>query len=223
MLALYTNVRNKQLHWHNDRHKITLIALLFFCRHQASWDVLCLGLPAPTLLSQLLSKCCFFHGHVYTRADAFESTIYASKHSLICINVRVVLWWMGVYPPCRCQALSISLTSPFCLSLSLSISLERGLNLSTPIISAGSFGTSCDNTLNLQRLLPPARKLSHFFIEFWKNKNTLKSQWKTAYVYKKPTNTEDCFWWVTYGVSLKTSQNIIIHLSKTTLKEHHTQ
>ncbi|XP_042364218.1 heat-stable enterotoxin receptor-like [Plectropomus leopardus] len=71
---------------------------------------------------------------------------------------------------------------------------EKGLKVDTPILSAGSFGPSCDYTLNLQRLLPPARKISDFFIHFWINNNIIKPQWKTAYVYKKQSNTEDCFW-----------------------------
>lgn len=73
-------------------------------------------------------------------------------------------------------------------------SVERGLRLSTPIISAGSFGLSCDYTFNLQRLLPPARKISNFFCHFWWYNNNIKPEWKTAFVYKKQSNTEDCFW-----------------------------
>uniref|UniRef100_A0A8D3D6P3 Guanylate cyclase n=1 Tax=Scophthalmus maximus TaxID=52904 RepID=A0A8D3D6P3_SCOMX len=65
------------------------------------------------------------------------------------------------------------------------VDLEKGLRLRTPIISAGSFGLSCDYTLNLQRLLPPARKISDFFIHFWKENNKIKPEWMTAYVYKK--------------------------------------
>ncbi|KAK5601202.1 hypothetical protein CRENBAI_002759, partial [Crenichthys baileyi] len=76
------------------------------------------------------------------------------------------------------------------------VDAEKGFNLSTPIISAGSFGTSCDYALNLQRLLPPARKISDFFIHFWEHKNSIKPQWKTAYIYKKSNNTEDCFWYI---------------------------
>ncbi|KAM9837381.1 guanylyl cyclase C [Aulostomus maculatus] len=76
------------------------------------------------------------------------------------------------------------------------VDVEKGLKLSTPIISAGSFGLSCDYTLNLQRLLPPARKISDFFIHFWKDNNKIKSMWETAYVYKKQSNTEDCFWYI---------------------------
>ncbi|XP_029312186.1 heat-stable enterotoxin receptor [Cottoperca gobio] len=76
------------------------------------------------------------------------------------------------------------------------VDVEKGLKLGTPIISAGSFGLSCDNTVNLQRLLPPARKISDFFINFWQDNNKLKSEWETAYVYKKQSNTEDCFWYI---------------------------
>ncbi|XP_034427387.1 heat-stable enterotoxin receptor [Hippoglossus hippoglossus] len=76
------------------------------------------------------------------------------------------------------------------------VDVEKGLRLRTPIMSAGSFGLSCDYTLNLQRLLPPARKISDFFIHFWKENNKIKPEWKTAYVYKKPSNSEDCFWYI---------------------------
>nr|XP_057918635.1 guanylyl cyclase C [Doryrhamphus excisus] len=76
------------------------------------------------------------------------------------------------------------------------VDAEKGLKLSTPIISAGSFGTSCDYTVNLQRLLPPALKVSHFFIHFWKEHNSIKPVWETAYVYKKQENTEECFWYI---------------------------
>nr|XP_046232669.1 heat-stable enterotoxin receptor [Scatophagus argus] len=76
------------------------------------------------------------------------------------------------------------------------VDAEKGLKLGTPIISAGSFGLSCDYTLNLQRLLPPARKISHFFINFWNLSNKIKSKWQTAYVYKKQENSEDCFWYI---------------------------
>uniref|UniRef100_A0A3Q3L8C5 Guanylate cyclase n=1 Tax=Mastacembelus armatus TaxID=205130 RepID=A0A3Q3L8C5_9TELE len=88
--------------------------------------------------------------------------------------------------------------------------LAVGLKLSTPIISAGAFGLSCDYTLNLQRLLPPARKITDFFIHFWKYQDKLKPEWKTAYVYKKQTNTEDCFWYINAldAGSSKFAQNI---------------
>ncbi|CAN9508980.1 unnamed protein product [Ophioblennius macclurei] len=76
------------------------------------------------------------------------------------------------------------------------VDAERGMVLSTPIVSAGSFGSSCDFAPTLQRLLPPARKLIDFFTHFWLHENNIKPVWKTAYVYKKERNTEDCFWYM---------------------------
>uniref|UniRef100_A0A8C7DUJ1 Guanylate cyclase n=1 Tax=Oncorhynchus kisutch TaxID=8019 RepID=A0A8C7DUJ1_ONCKI len=69
-----------------------------------------------------------------------------------------------------------------------------GLTLTIPIISAGSFGLSCDYKANLSRLLPPARKISNFFVHFWNfTRHGLKMYWGRAYVYKKADQTEDCF------------------------------
>uniref|UniRef100_A0A3Q0T790 Guanylate cyclase n=1 Tax=Amphilophus citrinellus TaxID=61819 RepID=A0A3Q0T790_AMPCI len=76
------------------------------------------------------------------------------------------------------------------------VDTEAGMSLSTPIFSAGSFGPSCDYTFNLLRLLPPARKISDFFTHFWKEKNNLKPAWKTAYIYKKQSSSEECFWYI---------------------------
>uniref|UniRef100_A0AAY4C6C9 Guanylate cyclase n=1 Tax=Denticeps clupeoides TaxID=299321 RepID=A0AAY4C6C9_9TELE len=75
---------------------------------------------------------------------------------------------------------------------------EVGLTLTIPIISAGSFGLSCNFKVNLTRLLPPARKVSSFFAHFWNvTAERLKDQqWTTAYVYKKASASEECFWWV---------------------------
>uniref|UniRef100_A0A9J7YG94 Guanylate cyclase n=1 Tax=Cyprinus carpio carpio TaxID=630221 RepID=A0A9J7YG94_CYPCA len=76
-------------------------------------------------------------------------------------------------------------------------SQEVGLTLTIPIISAGSFGLSCDYKDKLTRLLPPARKISEFFVHFWNVSFTnLKPIWKTAYIYKKLDNTEECFWYI---------------------------
>ncbi|TRY88394.1 hypothetical protein DNTS_018304 [Danionella cerebrum] len=74
---------------------------------------------------------------------------------------------------------------------------EVGLTLTIPIISAGSFGLSCDYKDKLTRLLPTARKISEFFLHFWHFWHTnLKPPWRTAYVYKKENNTEECFWYI---------------------------
>ncbi|XP_076021157.1 guanylyl cyclase C [Genypterus blacodes] len=72
-----------------------------------------------------------------------------------------------------------------------------GLSLSIPIISAGSFGLSCDYKPKLTRLLPPARKISDFFLNFMIASFPFKLSWDRTYVYKKSINTsEDCFWYI---------------------------
>lgn len=76
------------------------------------------------------------------------------------------------------------------------VDVEIGLDLNMPIISAGSFGLSCDFKRELTRLLPPARKISSFFVHFWKFHDPIKPTWKTVYIYKKLNNTEDCFWYM---------------------------
>lgn len=82
-----------------------------------------------------------------------------------------------------------------CDPRSVCLSVEIGLTLTIPIISAGSFGLSCDYKANLTRLLPPARKISNFFVHFWNfTRHGLKMHWGRAYVYKKADQTEDCFW-----------------------------
>lgn len=65
-----------------------------------------------------------------------------------------------------------------------------------PIISAGSFGLSCDFKENLTRLMSPARKLTHFLVDFWKINNlSFKTfSWTTAYVFKNNSESEDCLW-----------------------------
>lgn len=74
---------------------------------------------------------------------------------------------------------------------------EIGLSLSIPIISAGSFGLSCDYKPKLTRILPPARKISTMFRKFLHQKLTFKDPWNTVYVYKLTSNqSEDCFWYI---------------------------
>ncbi|XP_031176691.2 heat-stable enterotoxin receptor isoform X2 [Sander lucioperca] len=75
---------------------------------------------------------------------------------------------------------------------------EVGLTLSIPIISAGSFGLSCDYKPKLTRILPPARKISDLLLNFMKEILPFKeAPWKYVYVYKKTINaTEDCFWYI---------------------------
>ncbi|XP_034567309.1 heat-stable enterotoxin receptor-like [Notolabrus celidotus] len=74
---------------------------------------------------------------------------------------------------------------------------EIGLTLSVPIISAGSFGLSCDYKSKLTRILPPARKITSLLIHFFEEKLPFKDKWKQVYVYKKAHNvSEDCYWYI---------------------------
>ncbi|XP_074919734.1 guanylyl cyclase C-like [Chelonoidis abingdonii] len=70
--------------------------------------------------------------------------------------------------------------------------------LGIPLISAGSFGLSCDYKDNLTRILTPARKLIYFFVDFWKKSNLpfKTSSWESTYLYKTDNTTEDCFWYL---------------------------
>uniref|UniRef100_A0AAX7SED3 Guanylate cyclase n=1 Tax=Astatotilapia calliptera TaxID=8154 RepID=A0AAX7SED3_ASTCA len=68
-----------------------------------------------------------------------------------------------------------------------------GLRLTIPIISAGSFGLSCDYKPKLTRILPPARKICDFFLHFMNETLPFKEPWSRFYVYKKTNNaSEDC-------------------------------
>uniref|UniRef100_A0A669AXC7 Guanylate cyclase n=1 Tax=Oreochromis niloticus TaxID=8128 RepID=A0A669AXC7_ORENI len=73
-----------------------------------------------------------------------------------------------------------------------------GLRLTIPIISAGSFGLSCDYKPKLTRILPPARKICDFFLNFMNETLPFKEEpWSRFYVYKKANNvSEDCFWYI---------------------------
>ncbi|XP_065418476.1 guanylyl cyclase C isoform X3 [Chrysemys picta bellii] len=67
--------------------------------------------------------------------------------------------------------------------------------LDLPLISAGSFGLSCDYKDNLTRILTPARKLIYFFVDFWKESGLpfKTSSWESTYLYKTNAITEECF------------------------------
>uniref|UniRef100_A0A672ZG82 Guanylate cyclase n=1 Tax=Sphaeramia orbicularis TaxID=375764 RepID=A0A672ZG82_9TELE len=76
---------------------------------------------------------------------------------------------------------------------------EIGLKLSIPVISAGSFGLSCNYKPKLTRILPPARKISDLLLHFMNETlDPVKPhQWQQVNVYKKSTNaSEDCFWYI---------------------------
>ncbi|XP_019498821.1 PREDICTED: heat-stable enterotoxin receptor [Hipposideros armiger] len=88
------------------------------------------------------------------------------------------------------------LMGPSCTYATFQMYLDTGLKF--PMISAGSFGLSCDYKENLTRLMSPARKLMYFLVDFWKN-DTFPFKpfsWDTAYVFKNSTESEDCFWYL---------------------------
>ncbi|XP_032869218.1 LOW QUALITY PROTEIN: heat-stable enterotoxin receptor [Amblyraja radiata] len=75
------------------------------------------------------------------------------------------------------------------------VSLDKFLDI--PMISAGSFGLSCDKKPNLTRILPTARKISSFFISLWNDKEIVKKyKWESTYIYKKNETSESCFWFI---------------------------
>lgn len=104
-------------------------------------------------------------------------------------------WWSESHPVCTLFApvKSSSAVVTCCMS---ACSDEIGLSLSIPVISAGSFGLSCNYKAKLTRILPPARKISDLLIHFVDEVLPFKPKWKKAYVYRKPVEetTEDCFW-----------------------------
>ncbi|MCI4395305.1 hypothetical protein PGIGA_G00178820 [Pangasianodon gigas] len=90
---------------------------------------------------------------------------------------------------------------------------EVGLTLTIPVISAGSFGLSCDGKEKLTRLLPPARKISSFFVNFWNvTIPRLKpKRWRTAYVYKQQSISEECFWYINALEAATAQFSTLIH------------
>uniref|UniRef100_A0A8C5DT01 Guanylyl cyclase C n=1 Tax=Gouania willdenowi TaxID=441366 RepID=A0A8C5DT01_GOUWI len=63
-------------------------------------------------------------------------------------------------------AVGCVMLGPSCTFATYQLVEDIGFTLTIPIISAGSFGLSCDFKPNLTRILPPARKISGFFINF---------------------------------------------------------
>ncbi|XP_036152497.1 heat-stable enterotoxin receptor isoform X1 [Myotis myotis] len=88
------------------------------------------------------------------------------------------------------------LMGPSCTYSTFQMYLDA--NFTYPMISAGSFGLSCDFKENLTRLMSPARKLTHFLVDFWKinNLSFKTSPWTTAYVFKNNNESEDCLWYL---------------------------
>ncbi|XP_054446894.1 guanylyl cyclase C [Pteronotus mesoamericanus] len=88
------------------------------------------------------------------------------------------------------------LMGPSCTYSTFQMYLDTDLKY--PMISAGSFGLSCDYKETLTRLMSPARKLMYFLVEFWKANNLAFKpySWTTAYLFKNGTESEDCFWYL---------------------------
>ncbi|XP_051856797.1 guanylyl cyclase C [Antechinus flavipes] len=89
-----------------------------------------------------------------------------------------------------------ALLGPSCTYSTYQMYLDTVLDF--PMISSGSFGLSCDHKENLTRLMFPARKLTYFLVDFWKTNNLpFKTvSWKTAYIFKNTTYSEECFWYL---------------------------
>ncbi|XP_060022820.1 guanylyl cyclase C [Lagenorhynchus albirostris] len=88
------------------------------------------------------------------------------------------------------------LMGPTCTYSTFQMYLDTDLKY--PMISAGSFGLSCDYKETLTRLMSPARKLTYFLVDFWKvNYFPFKTfSWNSTYVFKNGTESEDCFWYL---------------------------
>uniref|UniRef100_A0A4X2KGU5 Guanylate cyclase n=1 Tax=Vombatus ursinus TaxID=29139 RepID=A0A4X2KGU5_VOMUR len=94
------------------------------------------------------------------------------------------------------NSVGCALLGPSCTYSTYQMYLDTILEF--PMISAGSFGLSCDYKETLTRLMFPARKLIYFLVDFWKvNDLPFKTvSWNTAYIYKKNDYSEECFWYL---------------------------
>ncbi|KAM5263777.1 guanylyl cyclase C isoform 2-T2 [Ctenodactylus gundi] len=88
------------------------------------------------------------------------------------------------------------LMGPSCTYSTFQMYLDTQLNY--PMISAGSFGLSCDYKETLTRLMSPARKLMYFLVDFWRANNLpFKTfSWNSSYVFKDGSESEYCFWYI---------------------------
>ncbi|XP_005379051.1 PREDICTED: heat-stable enterotoxin receptor isoform X1 [Chinchilla lanigera] len=94
------------------------------------------------------------------------------------------------------KQMGCALMGPSCTYSTYQMYLDTELNY--PMISAGSFGLSCDYKETLTRMMSPARKLTYFLVDFWKANNLpfKKFSWNTSYVFKNGTESEHCFWYL---------------------------
>ncbi|XP_041033572.1 heat-stable enterotoxin receptor-like [Carcharodon carcharias] len=96
----------------------------------------------------------------------------------------------------RLGELGCAVLGPTCTYATFQI-VSLDMSLEIPIISAGSFGLSCDYKPSVIRILPTARKLSTFFVTLWNLQYKGKPhKWISTYIYKKNETTESCFWYM---------------------------
>ncbi|XP_033018095.1 heat-stable enterotoxin receptor [Lacerta agilis] len=131
--------------------------------------------------------------NVSAAVDGIDTSLYISNgcRTSTCEGVEFI---KQIYAE---QKLGCTILGPTCTFATFQmVSLET--ELIPPLISAGSFGLTCDYQEKLTRLLTPARKLNYFLVDFWKN-STLPFKsvtWETTYIYKEDNDTEDCFWYM---------------------------
>uniref|UniRef100_UPI00398F67E2 guanylyl cyclase C-like n=1 Tax=Pristiophorus japonicus TaxID=55135 RepID=UPI00398F67E2 len=124
--------------------------------------------------------------------DGFDTALYVSKGcpTSTCEGVENL---KQLY---NAEKLGCAILGPTCTYATYQIvSLETFLEI--PIISAGSFGLSCDFKPNMTRMLPTGRKLSNFLVALWADEKRIKlHKWDSTYFYKKNLTTESCFWYM---------------------------
>ncbi|XP_054845107.1 guanylyl cyclase C [Eublepharis macularius] len=125
--------------------------------------------------------------------DGFNTSLYVSKgcRTSTCEGVEIIRQLFNN------DKLGCTVLGPSCTYATYQmVSVETVMGL--PLISAGSFGLSCDYKENLTRMMTPARKVSYFLVDFWKNSGLpFKTvSWESAYIYKTNELTEDCFWYM---------------------------
>ncbi|XP_038639910.1 heat-stable enterotoxin receptor-like [Scyliorhinus canicula] len=133
-----------------------------------------------------------FNVTVNATFDGFDTALYLAKGcpSSTCEGVENL---KNLYVAGK---LGCAVLGPTCTYATFQIvTLDTFLEI--PIVSAGSFGLSCDYKPNVTRILPTARKLSNFFGWFWEYNNETKPYaWDSTYFYKKNETTEPCFWYM---------------------------
>ncbi|KAJ6656364.1 hypothetical protein lerEdw1_003867 [Lerista edwardsae] len=134
-----------------------------------------------------------FSVHVNTTFNDFSTSVYVSNSCRTSTCEGVAIIRELTYN----NKLGCTVLGPRCTYATYQmVSGDTAMDL--PLISAGSFGLSCDHKKYLTRTLIPARKVSNFLVDFWRNTHLpFKSfSWETTYFYKKTDNSEHCFWYM---------------------------